>query len=83
MGPQQHVSCPTPEIPRVVTVFSQPLTGEEGGERITAYCYVRMPSLRRAVSVLYPQDPQPAQCLPQTRDVDLPKSPPPLEIISY
>lgn len=64
-------------------VFSQPLTGEEGGERITAYCYVRMPSLRRAVSVLYPRDPQPAQCLPQTRDVDLPKSPPPLEIISY
>lgn len=84
MDPQQHASCPTPEIPIVVTVFSHPFIGEEGGERVTAYCYVKMPSLRRAASVLCPVDPQPAQRPPQTRDTeDLPKSPPPLEITSY
>lgn len=84
MDPQQHASYPTPEIPIVVTVFSHPFIGEEGGERVTAYGYVRMPRLRRAMSVLCPGDPQPAQRLPQTWDIeDLPKSPPPLEIISY
>lgn len=84
MGPRQHASRPAPESPIVVTVFSHPLAGEEGEERGTAYHYVRMPSRRRAVSVLCPRDPQPAQRLPETRDVeDLPKSPPPLEIISY
>lgn len=84
MDPQQHASCPTPEIPIVVTVFSHPFIGEEGGERVTAYCYERMPSLRRAASVLCPVDPPPAQRPPQTRDIeDLPKSPPPLEITSY
>lgn len=84
MDPQQPASCPTPEIPIVVTVFPHPFIGEEGGERVTAYCYGRMPGLRRAASVLCPVDPQPAQRPPQTRDIeDLPKSPPPLEMTSY
>lgn len=33
MDPQQHASCPTPEIPVVVRVFSHPVIGEEGEKR--------------------------------------------------
>lgn len=64
VSPQQYASFPTPEIPIVVTVFSHPLIGEEGGERVTAYCYVKTPSLRGAVSFLFPRDLQPACHLP-------------------
>ena len=46
--------------------------------------YIKTPSVRGAVSVLCPQDPQPARRLPQTHDVkDLPKPSPRSEIISY
>lgn len=66
-GPTAACSLPsTEDSSMVVTTFSHPLIGEEGGERVTAHCYMRMPTLRRAVPVLCPQDPQPAQYLPQT-----------------
>lgn len=40
------------EIP-IVKFFSHPLIGEDGGERVTAYCYVKTPNLRGAVSSVH------------------------------